>query len=401
MAELMGRQNNVGFTYYGERLQRLRKTLHASLNTKAVTDTWSNMLEAQSLALCRHLFRSPTSFVDSIEINIQELIGRFSYGHKPDAEYIRVANDVMHHTGQALRPGRWMVDSVPALKWIPSWMPGAGFKRWAMEANSVFIRMTREPFYNVKKDMEYGRAKPSFVANSLMSLPEDHDADDEDIIMYAAGSLFSAGTETLSGAILTFLVLMACHEDVQERAYQEIITVVGRDLLPGLEHRQSLRYVDVLIQEVHRFNPAVPLATHSNYQEEDYLGHRIPKKTWILANIWAMLHDESDYPNPGSFNPERFLAVDDKNAQLDPRSLLRCPGAHFADAIVYLIVSRILTLFVIRPKIKEGRPNPPVLEFIQAFVPAPKPFECDIVPRDNAAEMLGVDSAALNGSTDF
>lgn len=28
---------------------------------------------------------------------------------------------------------------------------------------------------------------------------------------------------------------------------------------------------------------------------------------WPLANIWAMLHDETDYPQPETFNPERFL----------------------------------------------------------------------------------------------
>lgn len=79
---------------------------------------------------------------------------------------------------------------------------------------------------------------------------------------------------------------MARHEAVQTRAYEEIMAVVGDKRLPNLQDQSSLTYVDCIIQEIHRFHPAVPLATHSNYKEDEYIGLRIPKKTWILANIW-------------------------------------------------------------------------------------------------------------------
>lgn len=80
------------------------------------------------------------------------------------------------------------------------------------------------------------------------------------------------------------------HEDVQERAYQEIVKNVGTDRLPGPQDQDSLPFVKAIIQEVHRFNPAVPLASHSNYQDEQYEGQNIPKKSWIVANIWYFSH---------------------------------------------------------------------------------------------------------------
>lgn len=103
---------------------------------------------------------------------MQTLIGRFTYGRVPDTEYLRTASEAMHHTGQAVLPGRWMVDALPMrmqslpsssmwrwmlkkllVKWVPSWAPGAGFQRWAIHARAVFMRMTREPFDRVKHEI--------------------------------------------------------------------------------------------------------------------------------------------------------------------------------------------------------------------------------------------------------
>ena len=90
----------------------------------------------------------------------------------------------------------------------------------------------------------------------------------------------------ITTAILTSILLLTRHPWVQARAYEEIKAVVGTDRLPELHDRTSLPYLDCVIQEIHRFNPAIPLVTHANSKEDEYLGYRIPKKTWIMANVW-------------------------------------------------------------------------------------------------------------------
>ena len=62
MAELLGRQKNVGFQYYGERLKRSRRVLHNALNANIVGTTWAGLLESQSVALLRGFLRSPETF---------------------------------------------------------------------------------------------------------------------------------------------------------------------------------------------------------------------------------------------------------------------------------------------------------------------------------------------------
>ena len=91
------------------------------------------------------------------------------------------------------------------------------------------------------------------------------------------------------------MLLLTRHPEVQARVYEEIKAVVGTDRIPDMQDRAALPYLDCVIQEFHRFNPAIPLVTHGNSKEDEYLGYRIPKKTWIMANVWCVT------PNP--FDP--------------------------------------------------------------------------------------------------
>lgn len=67
MAELLGRQDNVGFTYYGDRLRKMRATLHSSLNATAIWTTWIDLMDSQSIALCHDVLESPETFYDIVE----------------------------------------------------------------------------------------------------------------------------------------------------------------------------------------------------------------------------------------------------------------------------------------------------------------------------------------------
>ncbi len=41
----------------------------------------------------------------------------FSYGYKPDAAYLHLAESVAEQTGEAVQPGRWFVNSFPARRY--------------------------------------------------------------------------------------------------------------------------------------------------------------------------------------------------------------------------------------------------------------------------------------------
>lgn len=56
-----------------------------------------------------------------------------------------------------------------------------------------------------------------------------------------------------------FILAMLLFPEVQARAQQEIDTAVGLDRLPNINDRAELPYVQNLLQEVLRWQPAVPI----------------------------------------------------------------------------------------------------------------------------------------------
>jgi hypothetical protein len=50
-------------------------------------------------------------------------------------------------------PGAFLVESIPLLKYLPSWVPGAGFKKKAKQWRKEAIKMMEVPFAALQRDM--------------------------------------------------------------------------------------------------------------------------------------------------------------------------------------------------------------------------------------------------------
>ena len=77
---------------------------------------------------------------------------------------------------------------------------------------------------------------------------------------------------------------MAFYPEIQRKAQEEVVSLVGLDRLPSSEHRQSLPYVEAIILETLRWKPIVPTNTpHVVIQDDEYRGYFIPKDTVVIA----------------------------------------------------------------------------------------------------------------------
>jgi cytochrome P450 len=56
--------------------------------------------------------------------------------------------------------------------------------------------------------------------------------------------------------------MMALYPEVAQRAQAEIDSVVGRGRLPDFTDRESLPYVEALLQELMRMSPPTPLGKY-------------------------------------------------------------------------------------------------------------------------------------------
>ena len=76
MAELLGRQHNVGFQYYGDRLKKSRKFIHGSLNMKAVETQWNTLIDTRTRRLLSDILASPDDCYTHIHRSVRIVIDR-------------------------------------------------------------------------------------------------------------------------------------------------------------------------------------------------------------------------------------------------------------------------------------------------------------------------------------
>lgn len=67
--------------------------------------------------------------------------------------FVNLAEKTMDIVSKEGLPGRWLVDTVPMLKHIPAWMPGATFHSVAEEAKEHLRATADVPFDLVKQAM--------------------------------------------------------------------------------------------------------------------------------------------------------------------------------------------------------------------------------------------------------
>ncbi|KAF8637288.1 hypothetical protein AX17_002927 [Amanita inopinata Kibby_2008] len=386
--ELVGRKLAVfNISSQNPRFRIYRKLLHSGLNARAI-EGYHGLIQEEAEKLLERLVQTPEDFIAHLRQNAGAIILRLAYGwnvNELNDRFVVLMEQAFFNASHATQPGRWLVDVFPILRFVPAWFPGAGFRRTAEEYKKQMHLTEETPFAWVKEQIESGTYIPSFTSHHL--LPDDGqvpNAEEEDILKWCSGALYAGGADTTVAFMTAFFAAMALHPKVQQRAQAEIDQVIENGQTPTSSDLEKLTYVTTVIKEVLRWAPPVPLGLpHRVLEEDNYLGYQIPKGATVMANIWAMANDKNVYPNPSSFNPDRFLRTKENNEkpQLDPREFVFgfgrrvCPGAQFAEISTSLTVVNILSALNISKAVDStGQPIPLNVEFTTALTRYPFVF---------------------------
>ncbi|KAF5358663.1 hypothetical protein D9758_007688 [Tetrapyrgos nigripes] len=384
--KLMGWENAMAFTEYGQRFRSYRKTFHNELGSTVSLKNYWPQEENHAKHFVKLVLESPERLFDHCFQHAGAIILRVAYGYKAkdrDDEFIRAGNNAMESFNEGCSPSRFMVNQLPILQYIPEWVPGAGFQKTARLWRPLYGLMVKIPFDFVKQQMAAGTAEESFTRNLLKTglSPEE-----EDILMHAAGSMFGGGGETTAITVHMFFLMMCLHPEIQKRAHEEMDRVVGRGRLPTFEDRENLPYLESLVKEVMRFHPSVPDGLPHATTEDDYHeGYFIPKGSLVISNIWKMTRDAEVYHDPEVFNPDRFLGP---KPEPDPREIVFgfgrriCPGRFLAEISLYITLAMCVAAFNVTPVTEGGKPVFPEYQPEGGPVSRLRPFECVISPRD-------------------
>ncbi|KAJ6502305.1 cytochrome P450 [Mycena sanguinolenta] len=396
MIELMGWDFNAGSMRLGNKWREHRRIFQQHFRQEACRN-YRPIQMKKIHQLLQRLLSSPQEFREHLKTLAAATIMATIYGYEvhSDDHFVALAENAAQKLADSVLPGAFAVNVFPILRYLPSWMPGGGFHRVAAEARQLTEEMREVPFKFVKQNMN-----------------QAGDCHKEAIVKDVAATAY-AGTYQLSLAASirlesSFSLAMATHPEVQKKAQIEIDTVVGTHRLPGFEDRSSLPYVEAVYREVMRYRPVVPLGlAHANTADDIYNGFFIPKGATVISNIWAMTRDESLYPEPEQFDPDRFFTTDGKLN--DDDTILTfgfgrriCVGRYNADASVWATIVSVLSTFNIA-KAKDATGQEIDIDggytdglisscqrvwILTTMSSHPLPFPCSIIPRSEAAKCL-------------
>ncbi|KAF7343507.1 hypothetical protein MSAN_01971000 [Mycena sanguinolenta] len=385
MNELMGWSDFFGFMNHDDRWRRQRKIFHETFHAGAVKQ-FDPHIQDSTHQLLRHLLKDPHDVMTHFRRFAVALIMETTYGisiETDDDPYVKTAEEALHGLEIACVPGTFLVDSISALKYIPSWFPGADFKRKARYWRNFTHDLRELPFAQTKRDMVTGTAALSFVSLNLGLVAEargnNGNVMEKDIKETAAAS-YAAGADTTVSAMSTFALAMLKHPEAQKKAQAELDAVIGHGHLPSLSDAPALPYVSALVKEVLRLENVAPIGLpHRILVEDQYRGYRIPANSIVIGNVWALMHDEDIFPDSKAFKPERFLLDGKLNPDIqDPESAIYgfgrriCPGRHLANSSLWLTMASILATFDLKKAIAEdGSVIEPSYEYSSALVFAP------------------------------
>ncbi|KAG5651973.1 hypothetical protein H0H81_006747 [Sphagnurus paluster] len=392
--ELVGYRDSVPLCPYGARHRESRKLMHTYLAPSKM-EGLSPMQEQKMRDFLHGLFTAPDKLPMHIRRVVAAIVFQVSHGYTvvdDEDSLVALAEKATLEFSLASAPGAFFVDFLPALRYLPDWFPGAGFKKTAKAWRQTAEVLVNEPYDKVKEQVANGTAIPSFTT-SLVEMNASPTPEEEDIYKWASTGFYSGGADTTVSAISSFFLAMVLYPDVQTKAREEIIKVVGRDRLPNFSDREKLPYIEALLKEVLRWNPVAPLALpHKLIQDDVYDGYYLPAGSIVFANTWGIFKDPDLYSSPEEFQPERYLS----SSVPDPRSFAFgygrrvCPGQYLADGSLYLAIATTLSLFEITNAVdkKTGQPIVPVPNYKAGVICHPEEYECLIKPLYSDADTL-------------
>ncbi|KAJ6508727.1 cytochrome P450 [Mycena sanguinolenta] len=396
MIELMGWDFNLGFMPVGDRWRQHRRMLQQNFR-RDMSRNYHPVQMKKIHQLLRGLLSSPQDFREHLKTLAAAIIMATLYGYDVQPQndhFVALSENAVQKLSQAVFPGAVAVNTFPILRYLPSWIPGAGFQRFAAESRRLTKEMREVPFEYVKQNRRDGLDSKSVTAR-LLEANQARGHHDEAAIQEATAVAYAAGADTTVSALASFFLAMATHPEVQRKAQTEIDTVVGDHRLPGFEDRSSLPYVEAVYREVLRWRPVLPLGVaHASCADDIYNDYFIPKGATVIGNAWAMTRDESIYPDPERFDPARFFTTDGK---LNDDTIILafgfgrriCVGRHNADATVWATIVSVLSTFSItKAKDDTGKDIDIDPEYSDAMISHPLPFPCSIIPRSETAKNL-------------
>ncbi|XP_046618558.1 cytochrome P450 4C1-like isoform X1 [Neodiprion virginianus] len=203
-------------------------------------------------------------------------------------------------------------------------------------------------------------AGPQILIENLLRLSIDNKTLTDEDIRNHVDTMIVAGADTVATTMNYVLLMLASHQDIQEKTYQELCDIFGENVLHDdseelqftMDHLARMTYMERVIKETMRLFPGAPLVGREATDDLELGQCTVRKGTSVMLNIFGVHRNEKYWPDPLKFDPDRFLP--ERFATQEPYSYLpfsggrrNCIGSKYAMIFMKIITATILWKYVL------------------------------------------------------
>ncbi|KAK3797299.1 hypothetical protein RRG08_008674 [Elysia crispata] len=219
--------------------------------------------------------------------------------------------------------------------WLVNVFNFLGLNMYPGKAKDIFVSFVDAAFESRKQEVAGTSPKRNDFLQMMMEAQEDEgDAFNDNLSSEEAKALkmstprkpltrldyqgqalvFYLGSyDTVANVTSFTLFLLALHPECLKRVQEEIDEKMDGKTLPSIEMIAELPYLDMCVNEGLRMFPPGVLLDRICNKECTIQGVKIPEGVGISFHVYALHHDPELWPDPESFDPERFTPENKAN----------------------------------------------------------------------------------------
>ncbi|KAF8335234.1 cytochrome P450 [Amanita rubescens] len=366
------------FSADGDEWRKHRRIVGPAFNTKLYENVW-----AQSIVIYREMIAAEgwtdlkvvdVAIVQRLTYNVALLvIMKCGFGFNSDWSVPSQAADgsmSIHESSRVVTANHLIINFAPWLMSIP--LPKFQRIRAAKERLMSFFL---DEVAQRKEEMggRVGSTRKSRAIDVFTMLVEANESDNEKsklTIQELTGNMYImlfAGHETTAKTLAAAIAYLAIHQDVQQEAYEQIISIAGETADPRFEDYDKLNKVLAIFLEALRLYPPAYMMMRQAYEDtvvmvpksfgqEGATALPIAKGTWMICNLIGAQSNPRYFDEPEKFKPSRWSKVNSDSDVFTAFSIGQraCIGRKFATVEGVSFLSVLLRDWRVEPMVSDG-----------------------------------------------
>lgn len=285
------RRRIVGSAFFAEKLKAMAPVMVACIN--ATLERWESQLHSDGS--CSH--SKEIEVCEEFKVMTADIIATTAFGSSSEEGTVVFK---MQQEQQVLMSKLFRSVYIPGLRFLPT---ANNRYRWRLkkQLHSALRRIIRKRAQEPPGNDLLG----ILMASSDKEIPGAGGLSVQAIVDECK-TFFLAGHETTANLMTWTTMLLAIHQEWQERTREEVLNICG-SRFPDAESLNSLKFVGLVINEALRLYPPGPSLVRQARKRVQLGQFSVPARTTLSIPLIALHHDSSIWgPDAQEFNPQRF-----------------------------------------------------------------------------------------------